>query len=244
MACVAALVAMVGCQAAQYKVVDNLPTPAFGDEHIPPVPAATAPQTAVAPQPAAGAGKPVSADPPAAKAVAAGLAAPVADWDHHVCDNGWRYIIVHHSDSVRGDAAIFDREHKARGWDGLGYHFVIGNGSDSRDGQVEVGFRWRNQEHGAHCKTNDNRFNDFGIGICLVGNFQSGHPTAAQMASLTSLVSYLAAKYHIPAANILGHREAVAMMHEGRGTECPGRNFDMDAFRQVIRSNRVAWVKP
>ena len=240
MACVAALTAMVGCQSVEYKVVDNLPAPAFGEEHIPPVQLATSsPSVVVAPKPAPAAGT-VGTEPSAVKA---NFASPVADWDKHAPDNAWRYIVVHHSDSAHGSAAEIDSWHKARGWEGLGYHFVIGNGTTSRDGQVEVGFRWRKQEHGAHTKTNDNRFNDFGIGICLVGDLQTGRPTAAQMASLTSLVTYLAAKYHIPPANIMGHREAVASMHEGRGTDCPGRNFDMDAFRQTIRGNRMAWLR-
>ena len=33
------------------------------------------------------------------------------------------------------------RMDQAKGWDELGYHFVIGNGTDTRDGQVEVGSR-------------------------------------------------------------------------------------------------------
>jgi hypothetical protein len=241
MACVATLMVAAGCQSVQYKVVDNLPAPAFGDEHIPPVQPTTQTQVVVAPQPGQGTVTGGLAGQPAVKP--AGFRSPVADWDDHARDNAWRYIIVHHSDSTHGSAAEIDSWHKDRGWEGLGYDFVIGNGTKSGDGQVEVGFRWRKQEHGAHCKTRDERYNNFGIGICLVGKFNSGRPTAAQMASLTSLVSYLAAKYHIPPANILGHGEAVALLREG-GTDCPGRNFDMEAFRQVIRSNRVAWARP
>jgi 5-methylcytosine-specific restriction endonuclease McrA len=38
---------------------------------------------------------------------------------------------------------MFDRSHRDKGWDELGYHFVIGNGTSSGDGVVEVGTRWQ-----------------------------------------------------------------------------------------------------
>ena len=51
-----------------------------------------------------------------------------------------------------GGAHRFDTGHKEKGWDGLGYHFVIGNGSDTRTGLVEVGPRWARRS-GAHCRS-------------------------------------------------------------------------------------------
>src|SRR5207248_641368 len=84
-----------------------------------------------------------------------------------VCD--WRYIVLHHSASLRGSAEIFDQSHRARGWKCLGYHFVIGNGTDQPDGSVVAGPRWFSQEAGAHA--NSIEYNEHGIGICLVGNF-------------------------------------------------------------------------
>ncbi|MCG3179591.1 MAG: hypothetical protein BIFFINMI_01929 [Phycisphaerae bacterium] len=147
----------------------------------------------------------------------------------------WRYIVVHHSATNDGSAAKFDAEHKQRGWDELGYHFVIGNGRGSGDGQIEIGPRWRKQKWGAHCKTNDNHFNDDGIGICLVGNFDNYSPTAAQMASLTRLIRYLMAAYDIPVNRIYGHGEAVKTVPaERRGTDCPGHRFDLDALRRRL----------
>ena len=95
---------------------------------------------------------------------------------------------------------IFDKEHRAKGWDGVGYHFVIGNGTNTGDGQIEVAPRWPIQKWGAHAKTPDNRYNEYGIGICLVGNFDTARPTAKQMQSLEKLVAYLMQTYHIPAA--------------------------------------------
>lgn len=135
----------------------------------------------------------------------------------------WQYIVIHHSASESGNAQEFDRYHRTvRGWNELGYHFVLGNGKGAPDGQIQVGPRWAKQKHGAHCKTPDNRYNDYGIGICLVGNFQNGgHPSEAQMRSLANLVSYLVRTCNIPRRNILTHGGVT------HNTECPGENFSL-----------------
>ena len=142
----------------------------------------------------------------------------------------WQYIIIHHSASDRGNAGQFDRFHRMeRGWNELGYHFVIGNGRGSGDGEIEVGPRWRKQKHGAHCKTPDNRYNDFGIGVCLVGNFQDrGHPTPAQMRSLAGLVDHLRQVCNIPLQDIYKHG---AVTHK---TACPGRNFSLEHLKMML----------
>ena len=122
--------------------------------------------------------------------------------------------------------AFFDKEHKAKGWDGVGYHFVIGNGTETGDGQVEVTPRWPMQKWGAHAKTLDNRFNEYGIGICLVGNFDVERPSAKQMQNLSRLVAYLMQTYHIPAQNVVGHRDT-------KPTDCPGRYVNMASVRSA-----------
>src|SRR5580765_4139378 len=63
----------------------------------------------------------------------------------------WRWIVVHHSGIKYGNAEIYDRQHRERGMEnGLSYHFVIGNGIDSGDGEIEVGGRWLKQLKGGH----------------------------------------------------------------------------------------------
>ena len=130
----------------------------------------------------------------------------------------WRYIVIHHSATDTGSAEIFDSAHRARGWDELGYHFVINNGNGRRDGLVEVGSRWRSQKWGAHCGgTPDNEYNNHGIGICLVGEYGHHVPSMAQMASLEKLLLYLMRTYDIPTENIIGHCDA-----PNACTKCPG----------------------
>ena len=134
----------------------------------------------------------------------------------------WRHIVIHHSASKGGNAAIFDRWHRERrGWDSLGYHFVITNGVDGPDGNVQVGGRWPIQKWGAHCGgTPGNEYNNYGIGICLVGDFTDRLPSGAQLASLRRLVLYLMRRYDIPAARVIGHRDA-----PNARTACPGKAF-------------------
>ena len=121
----------------------------------------------------------------------AGAAAAESGWypAHHSAR--WDCIVIHHSACEIGGARRFAAWHRARGWDELGYHFVIGNGSDTPDGRVEIGPRWAEQKHGAHCKTSDEYYNEHGIGICLVGNFDRHRPSAAQTRSLVRLVRFL-----------------------------------------------------
>jgi len=145
-----------------------------------------------------------------------------SDWAPKGAERKWRYIIVHHSATDRGDAATFDRAHKNRGWDELGYHFVIGNGTLSGNGRTEIGPRWEKQKHGAHCRIrNHPEYNRIGVGICLVGNFNKGKPSEAQMRSLVRLVRWLMLRYRIPKSRVLGHGMLEA-------TDCPGKRFDFD----------------
>lgn len=146
----------------------------------------------------------------------------------------WQYIVIHHSATTVGGAKRFDRDHRERGFDELGYDFVIGNGTDTRDGQIEVGPRWPVQKWGAHAGTPDERYNNYGIGICLVGNFDIQYPTHAQLESLAKLVAYLQTTYHIPADRVIGHRDV-------KPTDCPGRHLTDSLVRRLAERQLAAW---
>src|SRR5690606_32161137 len=89
---------------------------------------------------------PVVQIPPAATRVPAG-------WNARAAGRKWQWIVIHHSATPTGGAVEFDKLHReTNGWDELGYHFVIGNGTNTKDGMVEVGPRWVKQKHGAHAK--------------------------------------------------------------------------------------------
>jgi hypothetical protein len=134
----------------------------------------------------------------------------------------WRYIVIHHSATETGSREAFDRLHReVNGWDELGYHFVITNGRGGPDGRVQVGSRWPPQKWGAHTGgTPENAYNDFGIGICLVGNFNDSMPSDAQLAALGRLVRALMRRYQIPPERVIGHRDA-----PDAATDCPGHRL-------------------
>jgi hypothetical protein len=146
----------------------------------------------------------------------------------HASERRWTAIVVHNSATDSGNMATIDAAHRAKGWDGVGYDFVIGNGSGSSNGQIEPTFRWTGQKTGAHCKTPSNWANESTIGICLIGNFNNTRPTSAQMAALNKLVKFLMKRYGITASKVYGHKEVPG---HSTATDCPGRYFSMSAFR-------------
>lgn len=152
-----------------------------------------------------------------------------ADWYPPASlEHGWDAIVIHHSGTANGNTEIFDRWHReGNHWEGVGYDFVIGNGTDSPDGAVEVTFRWQRQMVGAHCKTPNNWANRRAVGICLVGNFNETRPTSAQLSSLRKLIGFLQQRYRISAERIYGHQETPGAIV----TDCPGRFFNLNAVR-------------
>ncbi len=143
----------------------------------------------------------------------------------------WQAIVIHHSVTKTGNAAAFDSYHKQKGWKGVGYDFVIGNGGGTNDGQIEVTFRWRDQITGAHVKgTPRNWANEDAIGICLVGDFRETQPTYGQMQSLVKLIRFLQKRYKIPQSRIYGHRETPG--YTGK-TTCPAK-FPMKKLKRLL----------
>lgn len=134
----------------------------------------------------------------------------------------WEYIIIHHSATDAGSSTKFDKVHRQQGWSGVGYHFIIDNGTyQTDDGQIESTPRWINQTDGAHCRANGMNYR--GIGICLVGNFSENQVSEKQMESLVFLIQQLREFYDIPKRNIVGHGQV-----PGARTECPGTDFPWD----------------
>ena len=143
-----------------------------------------------------------------------------------VARNRWKYIIVHNSGTRQGNARIFDYYHRyvRRMPNGLAYHFVIGNGTSSGNGQIEIGNRWARQLNGGH--VHSDYLNYISIGICLVGDFNRDLPTKAEYEALDELIRYLRrrvgkvdGRYSI----VRGHKEI-----NPRPTDCPGSRFPLN----------------
>lgn len=141
----------------------------------------------------------------------------------------WTHIVIHHTATEGGNALSIDKLHHKRGFvNGLGYHFLIDNGTASKiDGQIEVGPRWIKQMNGAHA--NANGMNERGIGIALVGNFSKERVSRRQFDALVYLVRALQRYYKIPASRVIGHRDV-----PGKNTECPGKYFPWQEFKRHL----------
>lgn len=140
----------------------------------------------------------------------------------------WTGIVIHHSSSALGSAETLTRQHVARGFRGLGYHFVISNGQGGPDGGVFVGYRWQEQLPGVHVMgPKAEHYNRQTIGICLVGDGERRGFTQVQMERLAELVSALQSRLGIPDGRVVLHREVAP-------TSSPGRRFPEVAFRQML----------
>jgi len=144
----------------------------------------------------------------------------------------WQFIVVHNSGTRQGNARVFDYYHRhvRRMQNGLAYHFVIGNGTSTGNGQVEVGERWRRQINGGH--VHSDYLNNISLGICLVGDFNRGQPTRAQLDACEELIRYLrerCGKTERGTIPVRPHREINPPRWP---TDCPGDDFPYSWFRR------------
>lgn len=95
-------------------------------------------------------------------------------------------VFVHHSGGTDANPLADTSEHTAKGmelwhigkgWDGLGYHYVIHKNGDVWKGRPE-------HRNGAHAKG----YNTKSIGVCLAGNFDATLPTPAQIEALREVL--------------------------------------------------------
>ena len=137
-------------------------------------------------------------------------------------------IVIHCSATPAGKnvkASDIDREHRAKGWKMIGYHYVV-----DLDGTVETG-RPLTMD-GAHCNTSGfsgSPYNKHSIGICYIGGLnENGNAadtrTPEQKKALAELV-YKLLDEHPGIVEIIGHRDT-------------SPDLDGDGF-----INRYEWIK-
>lgn len=118
------------------------------------------------------------------------------------------WLVVHHSATDK-DAELSDirQGHLNRGWDDIGYHWLIDNKGLLHKGRSE-------EVPGAHVLG----FNQESIAVCLVGNFEKDEPSPLAQDTLTRLLYVLAKQYSIDPGRIIGHLESPTKPT----TLCPG----------------------
>jgi len=181
-------------------------------------------QRLVIPSPAGTAGPPLL--PPRALPAAVQRAIARAK----VTPGRWEYLVIHHSGVDCGTLKGTDRYHREERHmkNGMGYHFLIGNGNGMADGEIGVGSRWTRQLDGGHLISQAQ--NAISLGICLVGNFEKHPPTPRQMQSLTALVQALLSRCNLSPDAVRTHQQ-INVVH----TRCPGRYFPIESFRASLK---------
>mgnify|MGYP002069250397 FL=1 len=137
------------------------------------------------------------------------------------------YLIIHHTDRNNDFPLFVKLRHKYfRGWDDIGYHYLIGNaGIFAENGKIYTG---RNESfEGAHARG----YNKNSLGICLIGDFDKIVPSEKQFEALFSLLERKMKEHHIPVKNILGHSELPNV-----DKSCPGDLLNMDYVRAMLSS--------
>ena len=123
-------------------------------------------------------------------------------------------IVVHYTATPHDREVTvkeIDQWHRARGFNKIGYHYVIYLDGSTHQGRKE-------SEVGAHVL----KHNQNSIGVCYVGGLKEGTKggsntmNAAQEASLVKILKDLTTRYS--GAVVLGHKDLSA-------TQCPG--FDV-----------------
>jgi hypothetical protein len=146
-------------------------------------------------------------------------------------------IFLHCSASPWGNALVFEKWHLARGWSGIGYHFVVLNGRSFEDveywpfldGAVQPGRAldddpiFEANEVGAHVAGR----NLESIGICMVGKKEF---TRNQLQATKELILYLVKHFNLRISDVLGHYE-----DPNTWKTCP--NVPVSAFRDYISDN-------
>jgi N-acetyl-anhydromuramyl-L-alanine amidase AmpD len=113
-------------------------------------------------------------------------------------------IVIHCSESPNGredTAEDIHRWHKEKGWDGIGYHYVIERKGKLVSGRPEY---WQGAHASGHNKNS--------LGICLIGTDEFN---VDQFSILDNLLRKLKIKY--PGVKIIGHNEVSIKT-------CPGFN--------------------
>ena len=141
----------------------------------------------------------------------------------------WTGIVIHHLGEPFGTPESIHRQHLSWGYQGLGYHFLIGNGNGLANGQVYVGYRWLEQLPGAHVVGDAGQLhNAQSIGICLIGNGDRHTFSDRQIKHVTRLVQRLQRDFEIDADDVFFHSDLAPTVPS------PGRLFPEAEFRAQL----------
>lgn len=125
--------------------------------------------------------------------------------------DAYQTAVIHHSVTYAQDDLSTVRDiqitHRdQRGWADIGYHYLVGKSGAIYEGR-DINVR------GTHVEN----YNTGSVGVCLLGNFVSEAPTAAQITATYDLLAWLSERLQL--TNLAGHDDF------NNQTQCPGTNL-------------------
>lgn len=141
-------------------------------------------------------------------------------------------ILIHHSvtkhDATPDDIALL---HKARGWAGIGYHFVI-------DKAGVVYYVGDISTARAHVENKNEKF----LGICMIGDFTKHLPSDEQIKSAHDICKYFF--FQTPSLPTLKGWDQLGGHKDQQSTACPGTSWPDDMRQRIIDRRIYSPVNP
>lgn len=139
-----------------------------------------------------------------------------------------KYVVIHHSvtshDATPDDIALL---HKARGWGGIGYHFVIDKqGVVHYVGDIST------------ARANVLDMNEQVLGVCMIGDFTKHLPSDEQIISAHELASFFF--FETPSIPSLKGWDQLVGHKDLQATACPGSSWPTDMRDRII--NKIPYT--
>lgn len=140
-----------------------------------------------------------------------------------------KFIVIHHCEREIDSPELIKERHLKRGWEDIGYHYLIGNKSDlTEDGKI---YKGRDEKFiGAHVLGHNRN----SISICLIGKLDKNPPTEKQIKTLINFLKEKIKKHKLLVKNVLGHNEFPNVTKT-----CPGKFLEMNKIRELISKEQT-----
>ncbi|MDA8791589.1 N-acetylmuramoyl-L-alanine amidase, partial [Bacteriovoracaceae bacterium] len=136
-----------------------------------------------------------------------------------------KYIVVHHTADIEGvelnPETLLKSQISGRGYGDVAYNYIIDD-YETSNGKFKTyeGRSLKIKAAGVNTgnPNPDISYNEEGIHIVLIGNFNQRAPSAAALSELKRMIKHLTEEYGIPQSNVIKHRSVDS-------TDCPGNHF-------------------
>ncbi len=157
---------------------------------------------------------------------------PIFNEDMPVNTTKWSSIVIQHLGEPAGSIKSIQRSHLSGGLNGIGFHFIIGNGNGLGDGVVHGSERWVHQTRAARpISVDPESWDENVITICLIGNGNRRSFTEKQILHLSRLVQRLQNKLSIESSDVY---LASDLDNSSNVAPSPGKFFAEAMFRSQL----------